>query len=103
MLRNFDKANATIDRALAFDPTALGPLAVKCQLAVAEKGDFSVTEKAFEAVKSVPMSAEQKLTTDTSRAAVFLLERRYTAGLQAAASLADDQLSALPGALFGKY
>src|SRR5213595_2886252 len=59
MLRNFDKANATIDRALAFDPTALGPLEVKCQLAVAEKGDFSVTEKAFEAVKSVPMSAEQ--------------------------------------------
>src|SRR6059058_2853094 len=103
MLRNFDKANATIDRALAFDPTALGPLEVKCQLAVAEKGDFSVTEKAFEAVKSVPMSAEQKLKTATSRADVFLLERRYTEGLQAAESLPDDQLAALPGALFGKY
>src|SRR5438094_109165 len=103
MLRNFDKANATIDRALAFDRTALGPLEVKCQLAVAEKGDFSVTEKAFEAVKSVPMSAEQKLKTATSRADVFLLERRYTEGLQAAESLPDDQLAALPGALFGKY
>src|SRR5437867_4738398 len=103
MLRNFDKANATIDRALAFDPTALRPLEVKCQLAVAEKGDFSVTEKAFEAVKSVPMSAEQKLKTATSRADVFLLERRYTEGLQAAESLPDDQLAALPGALFGKY
>src|SRR5437588_9761713 len=55
MLRNFDMANKTIDRALALDPTALGPLEVKCQLAVAEKGDFSVAEKAFEAVKSVPM------------------------------------------------
>src|SRR5438093_6916049 len=103
MLRNFDKANATIDRALAFDPTALGPLEVKCQLAVAEKGDFSVTEKAFEAVKSVPMSADQKLKTAISRADVFLLERRYTEGLQAAESLPDDQLAALPGALFGKY
>src|SRR5438477_4682848 len=103
MLRNFDKANATIDRALAFDPTGLGPLEVKCQLAVAEKGDFSVAEKAFEAVKSVPMSAEQKLKTATSRADVFLLERRYTEGLQAAESLPDDQLAALPGALFGKY
>jgi len=103
MLRNFDKANATIDRALAFDRAALGPLEVKCQLAVAEKGDFSVTEKAFEAVKSVPMSAEQKLKTATSRADVFLLERRYTEGLQAAESLPDDQLAALPGALFGKY
>jgi TolB-like protein/Tfp pilus assembly protein PilF len=103
MLRNFDKANATIDRALAFDPTALGPLEVKCQLAVAEKGDFSVSEKAFDAVKSVPMSADQKLKTATSRADVFLLERKYRDGLQVAESLPDDQLAAFPGALFGKY
>ena len=103
MLRNFDKANATIDRALAFDPTALGPLEVKCQLAVAEKGDFSVSEKAFDAVKSVPMSADQKLKTATSRADVFLVERKYRDGLQVAESLPDDQLAAFPGALFGKY
>src|SRR5438876_5772688 len=103
MLRNFEMANKTIDRALASDPTALGPLEIKCQLAVAEKGDFSVSEKAFEAVKSVPMSADQKLKTAISRADVFLLERRYTEGLQAAESLPDDQLAALPGALFGKY
>src|SRR6267143_6643342 len=103
MLRNFDKANATIDRALAFDPTALGPLEVKCQLAVAEKGDFSVTEKAFEAVKSVPMSAEQKLKTAISRADLFLLERMYREGLEAAENLPDDQLATFPGALGGKY
>jgi TolB-like protein/Tfp pilus assembly protein PilF len=103
MLRNFDKANATIDRALAFDPTALGPLEVKCQLAVAEKGDFIVSEKAFDAVKSVPMSADQKLKTATSRVDVFLLERKYRDGLQVAESLPDDQLAAFPGALFGKY
>ena len=60
MLRNWDAANKTIDRAIALDPTALDPLEVKCQLAVAEKGDFSVTEKAFDAVKSVPMSADQR-------------------------------------------
>src|SRR6266513_165597 len=103
MLRNFEMANKTIDRALASDPTALGPLEIKCQLAVAEKGDFSVSEKAFEAVKSMPMSADQKLKTAISRADVFLVERRYTEGLQAAESLPDDQLAVLPGALFGKY
>jgi TolB-like protein/Tfp pilus assembly protein PilF len=103
MLRNFDEANKTIDRALASDPAALGPLEVKCQLAVAEKGDFSVTEKAFETVKSVPMSADQKLKTAASRADVFLLERKYREGLQAAENLPDDQLAAFPGALFGKY
>ena len=31
MLRNFDKANKTIDRALALDPTALGPLGGQIQ------------------------------------------------------------------------
>ena len=103
MLRNWDLANKTIDRALASDPVALGPLEVKCQLAIAEKGDFSVAEKAFDAVKSVPMSADQKLKTATSRADVFLLERKYRDGLQAAESLPDDQLAAFPGALFGKY
>jgi tetratricopeptide (TPR) repeat protein len=81
----------------------LGPLEVKCQLAIAEKGDFSVAEKAFEAVKSVPMSADQKLKTATSRADVFLLERKYREGLQAAENLPDDQLAAFPGALYGKY
>src|SRR5207244_11670528 len=79
MLRNFEMANKTIDRALASDPTALGPLEIKCQLAVAEKGDFSVSEKAFEAVKSVSMSADQKIKNYSSLADVFLLrseERR---------------------------
>jgi len=103
MLRNWDSANKTIDRALASDPNAFGPLEVKCQLAVAEKGDFSVSEQAFDAVKSVPMSADQKLKTASSRADVFLLERKYRDGLQVAESLPDDRLAAFPGALSGKY
>jgi serine/threonine-protein kinase len=103
VLRNFDKANEAIDRALALDPTALDPLEVKSELAVAEKGDFSVAEKAFDAVKSAPMTAEDKLKTANARADVFLRERKYREALQAAESLPDDQLAALPGALRGKY
>jgi tetratricopeptide (TPR) repeat protein len=103
MLRNYDAANKTIDRALALDPTASGPLEVKSKLAIAEKGDFSVAEKAFEAVKSLPMTNEQKLKTATGRADVFLLERKYSEGLQAAESLSDDLLAGFPGALGGKY
>src|SRR5206468_1642096 len=61
MLRDFAKANQTIDRALAVNPTALGPWEVKSKLAISEKGDFSVAERAFEAVKSFPMTNEQKL------------------------------------------
>src|SRR5881397_3750957 len=103
MLRDFTKANQTIDRALALDPNALGPWEVKSKLAIVEKGDFSVAEKAFEAVKSVPMSNEQKLKIAGDRANVLILERKYREGLQQAESLSDDQLDALPAHLWSKY
>jgi TolB-like protein/Tfp pilus assembly protein PilF len=103
MLRNYDVANKTIDRALALDPTALEPLEVKSKLAIAERGDFSVAEKAFEAVKSIPTTNEQKLKIAAGRAEVFLLERKYREGLQEAESLPDDLIAGFPGALGGKY
>jgi TolB-like protein/Flp pilus assembly protein TadD len=103
MLRNFDAANKTIDRALALDPTAPGPLEVKSQLAIFEKGDFSVAEKAFEAAKSIPMSNEQRLEIATGRAGVSLLERKYSEALRQAESLPDDQLAGLTDYLCKKY
>src|SRR5256885_13330645 len=45
MQRNFTAANQTIDRALAVDPKALGPLELKGKFAVEEKGDFSTAER----------------------------------------------------------
>jgi serine/threonine-protein kinase len=104
MLRDYDKANQAIDRALALNPTALEPLEVKFKLAIAEKGDLSVAEKAFEAVKSVPMTNTQKLKTAGLRVEMFLLERKYKEGLQAAESLPDGQLAAtFHSALAGKH
>jgi TolB-like protein/Tfp pilus assembly protein PilF len=92
VLRNFDAANKTIDRAIALDPTGFGPIEVKSKLAIAEKGDFSVAEKAFAAAKSIPMNNEQKLRLAGARADVFLLERKYQEGLREAESLPDDLL-----------
>jgi TolB-like protein/Tfp pilus assembly protein PilF len=103
MLRDFDSANKTIDRALALDPTAAGPLEVKSKLAILEKGDFAVAEKAFEALKSVPLSGELKLKIIGSRCEVFLLERKYQEGLQEAESLPDGQVAAFPGGVWAKY
>jgi TolB-like protein len=103
VLRNYDKANQTIDRALALNPTSLELLEVKSKLAVAEKGDLSVAEKAFETAKSIPMTNEQKLKTASGRVEVFLLERKYKEGLQVAESLPDDQVAGFPGAVWSKY
>jgi serine/threonine protein kinase/tetratricopeptide (TPR) repeat protein len=103
MQRDFDRANRTIDRALALNATFPELLEVKSKLAIFQKGEFSVAEKAFEAMKSVPLTNAQKLTVGSARAEVFLLERKYKEGLQQADSLPDDQLAVFPGALWSKY
>jgi TolB-like protein/Flp pilus assembly protein TadD len=103
MLRDFDAANKTIDRGLQINPTGVGLWEIKSKLAIAEKGDLSVTEKAFQAVKSMPMSNEDKLRIAGARADVFLLERKYKEGLREAESLPDDVLTSIPAALCGKY
>jgi TolB-like protein/Tfp pilus assembly protein PilF len=103
MLRDFDTANKTIDRALALDPTAAGALEVKSKLAILEKGDFEVAEKAFAAVKSIPLNEELKLKINSSRIEVFLLERKYQEGLEQAESLPDEQVAAFPGGSCAKY
>jgi tetratricopeptide (TPR) repeat protein len=49
------------------------------------------------------MTETQKLLVSSGRAEIFLLERKYQNGLEAAERLADDQLAGLPGGLWSKY
>ena len=103
MLRDFDAANKAIDRGLQINPTGVGLWEIKSKLAIAEKGDLSVAEKAFQTVKSLPMTNEEKLKIASGRADVFLLERKYKEGLREAESFPDDLLAPIPAALCGKY
>ncbi len=102
-LRDFDAANKTIDRGLKVNPDGLGLWEIKAKLAIAEKGDLSVSEKAFQAAKSIPMNDESKLRIAGGRADVFLLERKYQEALHEAESLSDSLLAGIPAALCGKY
>src|SRR6266704_2423062 len=103
MLRDFDAANKTIDRGLEVNPDGLGLWEIKSKLAIAEKGDLSVAERAFQAVKSIPMNNEEKLRIAGGRVDVFLLERRYQEALHEAESLSYDFLAGIPAALCAKY
>src|SRR6266516_4208066 len=78
------ESTANLEKAVNLNPKEIWPL---------QNLTFNVAEKAFEAVKSVPMSNEQKLNTASARADVFFLERKYREGLQAAESLPDDLLA----------
>jgi len=103
MLRDFDAANKTVERGLKANPSGLGLWETKSKLAIAEKGDLSVSEQAFQAVKSIPMNNDAKLKITGARADVFLLERKYEEGLREVESLSDDLLAPIPAALCGKY
>ena len=103
MLRDFRKANQTVDHALALDPKAFGLLEVKSKLAIVENGDFGVAERALAALQSANISNAEKLKAANARADIFLLERKYQEGLQAAENLPDDQIAAFPGHLSSKY
>jgi TolB-like protein/Tfp pilus assembly protein PilF len=103
VLRNFDAANKTIDRALNMNPDGVGLWETKSKLAIAEKGDFSVAEKAFAAAKSIPMTNQEKLRIAGARADVFLSERKYEEGLREAESLPDDLFHEFQQHLSDKY
>jgi len=103
VLRNFDAANKAIDRGLNMNPDGVGLWEAKSKLAIAEKGDFSVAEKAFAVAKSIPMTNEEKLRIAGARADVFLLERKYEEGLREAESLPDDLFHEFQQHLSRKY
>jgi TolB-like protein/Tfp pilus assembly protein PilF len=103
MLRNFDAANKTIDRALQINPHGIGLWAIKAKLAISEKGDLSVGQKALEQMKSFPMSNEERLKMIGGQANLLLAERKYQEVLQLGDSVPDDSFAPVPGSLAYKY
>src|SRR5215467_8209052 len=103
MLRNFDAANRTVDRALQINPQAAGLWEIKAKLALGEKGDFGVCEQVLEKVKSFPMSDEERLEMVAGEASFLVLQRNYQQLLQLGQQFKDDLFTAVPGSLALKY
>jgi serine/threonine-protein kinase len=103
MLRNFDAANRTVDRGLQINPQAFGLWEIKVKLAIAEKGDFGVYERAVEKGKSFPISEEERLKMVGNEANLLLLQRKYQQLLQLGQRFTDDAFAAVPGSLAMKY
>ena len=103
MLRNFDAANRTVDRALQINPQAVGLWEIKGKLALGEKGDFGMCEQVLEKVKSFPMSDEERLMIVGGEASFLLLQREYQQLLQLGQQFKDDLFAAVPGSLALKY
>jgi eukaryotic-like serine/threonine-protein kinase len=100
MLRNFGAATKIIDLALKVDPSGLGLWEVKTSLAVSEKGDLGMAEKALAVMNSLPASSdEQKTEIAIARKKILLLLRRYRELLEGMENVPDDVFVSTPGAL----
>src|SRR6516164_7405947 len=103
MLRNFDAANRTVDRALQINPQGISLWGIKAKLAISEKGDLSAGEKLLEKAKTLPMSSEERLKMIEGQANLLLVQHKYQEVVQLGASVPDDTFAAVPGSLAFKY
>ena len=103
MLRNFDAADKTIDRALKLAPRSFNLWSLKAQNEIAGKGTFETTKRASEALASKTLSEEDRIHIEGALIDTLLLQRKYAEALQRAEKLTDESLAREPeGALF-KY
>lgn len=101
--RNFEAANRTIERALAVDAHAIGPLEIKAKLAVEEKGDLSVAQKCLAELEALPQNPLIQAKLMGGRIQLFIFLRKFAEALREAEKVPDSVVSNFPGALRGKY
>lgn len=99
VLRAFEAANKTVDRALKLDPDSLGLLSIKAQLAIAENGNLEVAKRIAANLK--PEHAKGYLAGAAVQ--ILLLQRKFDEALRAAEQINDDALAKEPEALPMKY
>jgi TolB-like protein/Tfp pilus assembly protein PilF len=102
-LRNFDAANKTIDRALQIDPKGFGLWEIKAKIAVEEKGDFSVAEKALAVLDTLPKTPDIQAIVAKARITMLLFTRKFDEVAREAEKVPDNVIERFPGALCGKY
>ena len=99
VLRDFEAANRTIDKALKLNPDSLSLRSIKAQLAIAEKGNLEIAERV--ASNLTPEQAKSHLSGQAVQ--VLLLQRKFAEALRAAESIKDEMLTKEPEALPMKY
>jgi TolB-like protein/Tfp pilus assembly protein PilF len=103
VLRNFDAAHKTIDRALKLSPGSFGLWSVKAQVEMAEKGTFEIVDRGIKMFGDTPMPENEKAHVAEALVQTLLLQRKYTEALRVAESVKDELLTAIPEGLFSKY
>ncbi|MGZ5022725.1 MAG: tetratricopeptide repeat protein, partial [Chthoniobacterales bacterium] len=103
MVRDFDKARATLDRALKIDPKSFSLWEIKAKVELEATGDFSVAEEALTMIEQMPRTNDSWYLLCAARGGVRLLQRKYSEALAAAESAPDESLMQKSEVLPSKY
>ncbi|HWX16286.1 MAG TPA: tetratricopeptide repeat protein [Chthoniobacterales bacterium] len=87
--RNFDAADKTFDRGIEAVPQSFSSRALKSELAIRWKGDFSVAEKEL---ASVPPGIDPDGIVTLSRVSVLTLQRKFPEALQVIQQFREETL-----------
>jgi len=103
MTRDFASANRTLDRALEIDPKLFGIWEIKAKVALEEKGDFSVAEKALAILQSAATSPDLHAKLSIGRVTLLVLQRKFAEAAHEAESIPDAVIAGSPEGLCSKY
>ena len=103
MLRDFDSANKTVERALKIDPQNFTLTGLRVKFALAERGDLSVGLRALEFLNQLPESKTKAEILMIGKVGFSLLQRKPEEALRIAESIPDDQLTSKPELVISKY
>jgi tetratricopeptide (TPR) repeat protein len=103
MLRNFEAANKTIDRALKLAPESFSLWSIKAQLEISEKGTFEIADRGAKFLASKPMPEDIKAHLVAGLVQTLLLQRKYADAIREAENLNDQNLGHDLEGLFSKY
>jgi TolB-like protein/Tfp pilus assembly protein PilF len=103
MLRDFNSANRTVDRALKIDSNNITLHGLKAKFALAEKGDLSVAMRTLEWLEKMPPGKTKAEGLVIGKVGFLLLQRKFEEALRTAESIPDDELTANERLLCGKY
>lgn len=99
VLRDFETANKTIERALKLNPDSLSLWSIKAQIAIGEKGSLEIARHIV--ANLTPEQAKSHLAGEAVQ--LLLLERKFAEAVRAAENVGDDLLIKEPEALPMKY
>jgi tetratricopeptide (TPR) repeat protein len=101
--RNWEKAEKTIDRAMAANPDAFGPTEIKAKLALESRGDLSFAQTLLRKVENMPKTPQMQANVGKAHVGLAILQRNFASAVQEAEKIPDSLLSPYPGALCEKY